>query len=58
MCSSRTFKTIHEMTHPTLHQKQVEEDGPKATEKEFLATSESGSNDKPVGGCNAVHYVR
>jgi integrase/recombinase XerD len=39
------LKQIHEMTHPTLHQKQAEEGEPGATEEELLATLESEDDD-------------
>ena len=39
------LKQIHEMTHPTLHQKQVEEGEPGATEEELLATLEAESSE-------------
>ena len=40
------LKQIHEMTHPTLHQKQVEEGEPEVTEEELLATLEAESDNK------------
>ena len=40
------LKQIHEMTHPTLHQKQVEDGEPSATEDELLATLEDEGNDE------------
>jgi integrase/recombinase XerD len=36
------LKQTHEMTHPTLHQKQVEDGEPDATEGELLATNTGG----------------
>lgn len=32
------LKQIHEMTHPTLHQKPEPDDEPEATEDELLST--------------------
>lgn len=40
------LKQIHEMTHPTLRQKQVEEGELEATEEELLATLENEANDE------------
>ncbi len=36
------LKQIHEMLRPTLHQKQVEDGEPDATEGELLATNTGG----------------
>ena len=39
------LKQIHEMTHPTLDQKQAEQGEPGATEDELLAALKSERDD-------------